>query len=180
MTLGDGPVPGAIPAADPAPPSAQAADDDQESEKERQERNFSDLLQELRVAQAGVQILFAFLLTMVFSARFGDIDAFDRAAYLTALLSAAVAVSLLIAPVAYHRVLFRRGRKEQLVRSAHRMASAGLAFLLISMVSSLLLVLDVLLVRWTAIGISALAGAWFALLWLVLPLKRRDDTDDAL
>jgi hypothetical protein len=146
---------------------------DAESEKERWERNFSDLLQELRVAQTGVQILFAFLLTMVFAAGFAGVDTFDRAVYLVALLSAAGATAMIIAPVAYHRALFQRGLKPQLVRSAHRMALGGLAFLLVSMVSSVLLVTDVILDRWAAILLSAVVGAWLALLWGVLPWLRR-------
>jgi Family of unknown function (DUF6328) len=144
-----------------------------ETDKERWERNFSDLLQELRVAQTGVQILFAFLLTMVFAAGFKGVDAFERAVYLVALLSAAGAAAMIIAPVAYHRALFQRGLKPQLVRSAHRMAMGGLAFLLVAMVSSVLLVTDVILDRWAAILLSAVVGAWLALLWGVLPRLRR-------
>jgi hypothetical protein len=145
----------------------------QETEKERWERNFSDLLQELRVAQTGVQILFAFLLTMVFAARFDGVDRFGRGVYLVALVSAAAATAMIIAPVAYHRILFQRGRKPELVRSAHRMASGGLFFLLIAMVSSVLLVTDVILDRWLAVLISAIVGVWFILLWGALPLLRR-------
>jgi len=151
---------------------------DQETESERWERNFADLLQELRVAQTGVQILFAFLLTMVFSARFGEVDTFEKATYLVALLSAAAAAAMIIAPVAYHRMLFRRGQKAALVRSAHRMASGGLFFLFVAMVCAVLLVTDVVLSRPAAIVVSALTGAWFVLLWFVLPLARRGDPDD--
>src|SRR5688572_10173985 len=93
-----------------------------ETDSERLDRNFGDLLQELRVLQAGVQILFAFLLTLPFAARFATIDSFERIVYVVALLAAAGAAAMIIAPVAYHRVLFRRGRKPELVRSAHRMA----------------------------------------------------------
>jgi MFS family permease len=146
---------------------------DPESDKERWERNFSDLLQELRVAQTGVQILFAFLLTMVFASRFNGVDVFERGVYLVALLSAAGATGMIIAPVAYHRLLFQQGRKPQLVHSAHRMALGGLAFLLVSMVSSVLLVTDVILDRWLAILLSAMIGIWLALLWGILPWLRR-------
>ena len=112
-----------------------------ETEAERLDRNLNELLQELRVAQTGVQILFAFLLTLPFAARFGDVDTFELVVYVVALLAAtAAAAGMIIAPVAYHRMLFRRGRKPQLVRSAHRMASGGLAFLLVAMVCSVLLV----------------------------------------
>ncbi len=149
-----------------------------ETDKERYERNFADLLQELRVAQTGVQILFAFLMTLPFSARFVDVTPFQRDVYVVALLAAAGAAAMLIAPVAYHRVLFQRGRKPELVRSAHRMASGGLAFMLVAMVSAVLLITDFILDGWLAWLLSAVTGLWFVLLWLILPLLRRDDRDD--
>jgi hypothetical protein len=158
---------------DQAPDQAPDKGQDEESEKERWERNFSDLLQELRVAQTGVQILFAFLLSMVFAARFDGADEFERVVYLVALLSSAAAAAMIIAPVAYHRVLFQQGRKPELVRSAHRMASGGLTLLVVAMVSAVLLVTDVILDRWLAVLLSAVVGAWFTLLWAVLPVLRR-------
>jgi hypothetical protein len=151
---------------------------EQETDSERWERNFADLLQELRVAQAGVQILFAFLLTLVFSARFDGLDTFEKVTYLVALLSAAAAAAMIIAPVAYHRMLFRQGRKPELVRTAHRLASGGLFFLLVAMVGAILLVTDVVLSRPVALLTSGLAGVWFILLWFVLPLSRRRDADN--
>ena len=122
-----------------------------ESEKARWDRNFGDLLQELRVAQTGVQILFAFLLTLPFSNGFPKTTAFQKDVYLVALISAACATAMLIAPVAFHRALFRQGRKPELVRYAHRMAASGIAFLLIAMVSSVLLVTYYLLSFWPAL-----------------------------
>jgi hypothetical protein len=148
-----------------------------ETEAERLDRNFGDLLQELRVAQTGVQILFAFLLTLVFTAKFNADDSFELTVYLVALLSAAAAAAMIIAPVAYHRMLFRRGQKPELVRSAHRMASGGLAFLLVSITGSVLLVTDFVLARAVALTISGLTGLWFLLLWFVLPLARRGNSD---
>ena len=144
-----------------------------ESEAERLDRNFGDLLQELRVAQAGVQILFAFLLTLPFSASFGSVDAFEKGVYLVALLSAAGATALIIAPVAYHRMLFRQGRKPELVFSAHRMASGGLAFLLVSMVCAVGLAVDVVVGRAPAIILSAVVAVSFVALWGALPWRRR-------
>lgn len=154
----------------------------EETEAERLDRNYRDLLQELRVAQTGVQILFAFLLTLPFSARFGSVDEFERLVYVVALLSSAAAAAMIIAPVAYHRMLFRRGRKLELVRSAHLMASGGLALLVIAMVCSVLLVTDLVLDRTLAVTLSALAGCWFVLLWGVLPWlrRRRGDHDPEL
>jgi MFS family permease len=146
-----------------------------ETESERLDRNFGDLLQELRVAQTGVQILFAFLLTMPFSARFGDIDDFERIVYIVALLAAAAAAALIIGPVAYHRMLFRQGRKPQLVFSAHRMASGGLAFLWLAMVCAVLLVCDVVIGRPAAIIVALITAGWIGLLWGILPWLRRND-----
>lgn len=157
--------------------TAQSMDSD-ETEAERLNRNFTDLLQELRVAQTGIQILFAFLLTLAFTNRFEDIDDFDRITYLVALLAAAGAAALIIAPVAYHRMMFRQGRKPDLVRSAHRMASSGLAFLLVAMVGSVLLVADVVVGRAGAIAAAGATAAWFLLLWFILPLARRAGSED--
>ena len=147
---------------------------DDETESERLDRNFNDLLQELRVAQAGVQILFAFLLTLPFSARFGAVDAFEKVVYMVALLAAAGATALIIAPVAMHRTLFRQGRKPELVFSAHRMASGGLAFLFVAMVCAVLLAADVVVGRGPAVAVTVVVAASFALLWGVLPWRVRE------
>ena len=146
-----------------------------ETEAERLDRNFADLLQELRVAQAGVQILFAFLLTLPFAARFGEVDRFEQAVYIGALFSAALATACIIAPVAFHRMLFRRGRKVQLVRWAHRLASAGLGFLLLAVVGALLLVTDFMLGRPWGLVLTGLAAACFVGLWWVLPWRSRGE-----
>ncbi len=153
-----------------------------ESEKQRWQRNFADLLQELRVAQTGVQILFAFLLTLPFSAGFDRTTEFQRDIYILALLTAAASAAMIISPVAFHRALFRQGRKPELVRFAHRMATGGLFFMLIAMVSSVLLVSDFVLDRPIAFLLSALTGLWFLTFWAILPFSRRnwgdDDIDD--
>ncbi|MEO3769688.1 DUF6328 family protein [Micromonospora sp. B9E7] len=153
-----------------------------ETEKQRWQRNFADLLQELRVAQTGVQILFAFLLTLPFSNGFTRTSEFQRDVYIVALLAAAAATALIISPVAFHRALFRQGRKPELVRFAHRMATGGLAFMLIAMVSAVLLITDFVLDRPIAFALSALAGIWFLVFWVILPFVRRnwgeDDVDD--
>ncbi|GIF01222.1 DUF6328 family protein [Paractinoplanes rishiriensis] len=145
-----------------------------ETEKQRWERNFTDLLQELRVSQIGVQVLFAFLLMLPFAANFERVTEVQRGIYLVALLAAAFASGAIIAPVAFHRFLFRRGRKPELVRFAHRLAIAGLACLLISMVASVLLVADVLMSRWTAVTLSAVVAVWFLAWWTILPFVRRN------
>src|SRR2546423_2650606 len=147
--------------------------DRDETEDERADRNMLELLQELRVAQTGVQILFAFLLTLSFTERFLQIDATQRAIYVITLVLAALTTVLLIAPVAAHRLLFRRGRKAQLVDLSHRAALAGLATLGLSVVGAVLLALDVTIGRGPAVLISALLGLVALVLWLLVPLRLR-------
>ncbi|NES17026.1 MULTISPECIES: DUF6328 family protein [Micromonospora] len=153
-----------------------------ESEKQRWQRNFADLLQELRVAQTGVQILFAFLLTLPFSSGFTRTSGFQKDVYIVSLLAAAASAAMIISPVAFHRALFRQGRKPELVRFAHRMATGGLAFMLISMVSAVLLVTDYVLNREVALILSGATALWFLTFWAFLPFARRswgeDDIDD--
>ncbi len=155
-----------------------------ESEKARWDRNIADLLQELRVAQTGVQILFAFLLTLPFSNGFPKVTAFQKDTYVVALIAAAAATAMIISPVAFHRALFRQGRKPELVRFAHRMATGGLAFMLIAMVSSVMLITDYLLNFWVAMILTVITAAWFLTFWALLPVVRRnwgeDDNGDSV
>jgi hypothetical protein len=152
----------------PDPPPAR-----QESEAERLDRNYSELLQELRVAQAGVQILFAFLLSLAFTNRFGMINSLQRGMYVAALLLSAAAAALLIAPVAFHRLVFRRRQKDDLVDMSNRLALGGLVALFLAIVSSLLLILDVVLGNGWAIVATGAIALWFLLLWFVLPIPAR-------
>src|SRR4051812_4239749 len=101
--------------------------DRRETPLERADRNFSELLQELRVTQTGVQILFAFLLALAFTARFPSLDDVQRATYVTTLLLAVVAAALFMAPAALHRSLFRKRAKPQIVRVSSRLALFGMA-----------------------------------------------------
>ena len=149
-----------------------------ESEKQRWDRNFADLLQELRVAQTGVQILFAFLLTLPFSSGFPQTTAFQKDTYIVALLAAAAATAMIISPVAFHRALFRQGRKPELVRWAHKMATGGLAFMLIAMVSSVLLITDFLTNIWVALILTGIAAAFFLIFWAAVPWARRNWVDE--
>jgi uncharacterized membrane protein YhhN len=144
-----------------------------ESEAERLDRNYAELLQELRVTQTGVQILFAFLLTIAFTDRFTDVSSFQRATYVTTLLSAAGATAFLIAPVAYHRIVFRHQQKDDLVRNAHRMAMAGMACLLVAMVGAVTLILEVTLGRTAGLSFGVAVGVFFLLWWVVVPLVSR-------
>ena len=151
-----------------------------ESEKQRWDRNFGDLLQELRVAQTGIQILFAFLLTLPFSSGFPRTTPLQKDVYIVALLSAAASTAMIISPVAFHRALFRQGRKPELVRYAHKMATGGLAFMLIAMVSSVLLITDYLLNIWVAVILTVITAGWFLTFWAIVPFARRNwmDEDD--
>lgn len=140
-----------------------------ETPLERADRNFSELLQELRVTQTGVQILFAFLLTLAFTPRFPDLDSFQRATYVTTLLLAVLAAALFTAPAALHRSLFQQNAKPTIVQVSSRLASAGLVVLMPAFTGSVLLVVDVTLGR--AAGIAAGSGTLVGclVLWGVLP-----------
>ncbi|MFI7322977.1 DUF6328 family protein [Streptomyces venezuelae] len=145
-----------------------------ETPLERADRNFAELLQELRVTQTGVQILFAFLLTLAFSPRFPSLDAVQRGTYVTTLLLAVLAAALFTAPAALHRSLFQQRAKPLIVRVSSRLAAVGLGVLVLTLAGSVLLVVDVTSGRTEGI----LAGAGTLLmcvgLWGVLPrLARR-------
>jgi hypothetical protein len=147
-----------------------------ETEDERADRNYNELLQELRVAQTGVQFLFAFLLTLAFTQRFTQITDFQKWLYVATLLAASVAAALLIGPVPFHRILFRRGLKPRLVRGADLMARGGLAMLLISVNGAVLLILDVVLSGALPFVIASALTAWFVVVWYVVPLTAREGT----
>jgi|SRR5689334_17605160 hypothetical protein len=149
-----------------------------EDEKHRWDRNFADLLQELRVAQTGIQILFAFLLTLPFSNGFPRTTAFQKDVYVVALLTAAASTAMIISPVAFHRALFRQGRKPELVRYAHRMATGGLGFLLISMVTSVFLIVDFLLSRPMALLLGGVTAVFFLIFWAGIPWYRHNWIDE--
>jgi hypothetical protein len=106
--------------------TGESSDPRDESAAQRADRNLGELLQELRVAGLGVQVLFGFLLSLPFTARFARLSPGQRDLYLASLVLAAVATALLVGPVAYHRLVFRRGQKERLVRAASVMAIGGL------------------------------------------------------
>jgi hypothetical protein len=143
-----------------------------ETRHERADRNLAELLQELRVAQTGVQILFAFLLTLPFSARFTAISDRDRAVYVVTLLAAATASACLMAPASYHRMVFRQNRKDELVRTASMLAVAGMAGLLVAIVGAVFVVMDVVTTLAGACAAAAAVGLTCVSLWYVLPLGR--------
>ncbi len=150
-----------------------------ETEAERLDRNYGELLQELRVLQAGVQILFAFLLTIAFQQRFAAVTDFQRNVYLVSLINASLATVCITAPVAFHRIVFRRGMKDDLMVAATRYVAVGMAFLALSMIGSVFLVIDYLLSVPIAAMIAGGLAAVFVVLWLLLPyLARVREGDD--
>ena len=152
--------------------SAQA-DQRDESEDERLDRNLIELLNELRVALPGVQVLFAFLLTVPFTQRFSSLTQTQEKVYYGTLLATAAAALLLIAPSAHHRINFRQQDKAYIVFLANRLSIAGLAFLAAAMTGVVLLITD-LLYGSTATTIATAATALaFAILWYVVPIVRR-------
>ncbi len=149
------------------------AETETESRQERVNRELIELLTELRVALPGVQFLFAFLLVVPFSQGVDELTDFQRDVYLVALLAAAVATALLIAPAAQHRVLFRQRDKEALLRRSNRSAFEGLVVLAVAVCAALLLVVDVLFSRTLAWAISAAVAALLTWWWLAVPLWQR-------
>jgi phosphatidylserine synthase len=144
-----------------------------ETEKERLDRNMSELLQELRVALPGVQVLFAFLLTVPFQQGFSKATAFQKDVYLVTLLLTALASALLISPSAYHRLEFRQNDKKHIVLMANRFAIAGFAVLAAAMTSAVLLVTDYLYSDTTSIVSTIGVGVVLYGLWYAAPLTRR-------
>jgi hypothetical protein len=143
-----------------------------ETELQTHDRQFNELLQELRVAQTGVQILFAFLLGLAFTPRFPDLTGGQQGVYLVTLVLSAVSAALLIGPVGYHRTVFRQRLRPQLVTTGHRYAVAGLALLLLALVGAVQLAASFVLGAWATLLAAALAGL-FVLLWFVIPLVHR-------
>lgn len=144
-----------------------------ETEAQRLDRNYGELLQELRVAQVGVQILFASLLTVAFTPQFDRISGLQRGTYVVTLLAAAVATACLIGPVAFHRLVFRHNQKDDLVRVTHRMALAGMAALMVAVVGVVLLILEQVLGTTPAAWYTAGVAGVLVLLWIVVPLISR-------
>jgi hypothetical protein len=147
--------------------------DRDESEAERLDRNLSELLQELRVALPGVQVLFAFLLAVPFQQNFTKISPFQERVYFATLLLTAASAVLLITPSAYHRMTFRMQQKDSLVLAANRLTIVGLGLLALAMTGAIMLITDVLFGGATTIVTSALTLAMFVSFWILLPLRHR-------
>jgi len=147
-----------------------------ETEAEREDRNLAELLQELRVAGLGIQIIFGFLLSIPFTNKFSALAPGQRALYIVTLLLAAVATALLIGPVAYHRLVFRRHLKRHLVGAANVMAILGLAAVGLTVSAAVLLVVSYVVHGAPAVIIGVLVVCLFAGLWFVYPLTRHWDS----
>jgi len=140
-----------------------------ESEKERLDRELIELLNELRVALPGVQVLFAFLLILPFTDKFETLTTFDRAIYFFALLLCAVASAFLIAPSAHHRLRFRQGVKEELLQLGNRMAISGLICLALAIAASVSVVADFLYGERVRVPVTVALVLGLGLLWFVVP-----------
>jgi hypothetical protein len=145
----------------------------EESHEERVNRELIELLNELRVALPGVQVLFAFLLAVPFSQRFAETTELQRDAFMVALLSTLAGSVFLIAPSAYHRIRFRDRDKEALLQISNVFAIVGMVFLAIGMTSVVFLVTDMIFKAPVTAVVTALTAGLFALVWFVLPLARK-------
>jgi hypothetical protein len=148
-------------------------DDRDESPNERLDRNWDELLQEMRIVQTGVQLLTGFLLTLPFQQKFPSLSDGELRVYMAAVSSSILATGFLQAPVSVHRALFRRHRKKDTVGLAHRLAIVGIIFLAFAIVSVTTLIFDVVLDWTSGLVAGGLAAAVLVTLWLVVPFSIR-------
>jgi hypothetical protein len=153
--------------------ATELPDERNETPEERDDRNLLELLQELRVAGLGVQVLFGFLLAIPFTNKFSQLSGAQRDLYVTTLLLAALAATLLLAPVAFHRILFRMQQKEFLVKAANILAILGLVTVALAVSATVALVLSYVMPGAPTVVITAAVAALFGGLWFAFPLSRR-------
>jgi hypothetical protein len=153
--------------------SHAAQHDDAKSEEEKRDRQMIELLNELRVAMPGVQILFGFLLTVPFSQGFQRVTSFQKNVFFVTVLLVALSTACLIAPSTAHRVLFHEGQRPWLIEHANRMLLAGAGFLAVALVGAILLVTDYLFDGATVYVVPPLVALVLAGMWFILPLGRR-------
>jgi Kef-type K+ transport system membrane component KefB len=151
---------------------------DGESNKERLDRELGELLQELRVVLPGVQVLLAFLLTAPFQQRFAALPGSMRNAFFASIACATLATAFLIAPSAHHRLRWRAGEKERLVRVGNQMAIVGTVFLAAAIVLALYVVTDVLFTTDLAVMTGIAALIVFGALWYVVPMIGRSSEEE--
>jgi hypothetical protein len=150
-----------------------------ESEKERVDRELIELLNEIRVALPGVQVLFAFLLILPFQQGFDRTTELQRTIYLVALLCTAGASALLIAPSSYHRIRFRQQDKKRMLFTSNKLVLGGIALMAVGIGGSVFLITDYLFGHPLATGITVAAALWYAWFWYGLPLSRRVSDSDS-
>jgi Family of unknown function (DUF6328) len=148
-----------------------------EDRQERTARELIELLNELRVILPGVQVLFAFLLMVPFTQRFPDLDDMETGVFFVTLLCTAVATALLIAPSAHHRILWRRGVREQRLVVGNVLTIAGLVFLLPAIVGVVFVITAFIFDLTAAIVVTGLLALFFVLLWFIFPLRYREGED---
>jgi hypothetical protein len=148
-----------------------------EDPQERTARELIELLNELRVILPGVQVLFAFLLTVPFTQRFPDLDDLETGVFFMTLLCTAVATALLIAPSAHHRMLWRGGVREQRLAMGNILTIAGLIFLVPAMVGVVFVITDFIFGLTAAVVVMVLLALFFVMLWFVFPLRYRGKDD---
>ncbi len=147
--------------------------DPAESPKQRLDRELIELLNEVRVALPGAQVLFAFLLVLPFQATFAELTELQRDLYAGALMTSAAAIALLIAPSSYHRLNFRRPMKEGMIRWANGLLIGGMALIAVGVTLAVALVIDIVLGDVPALVLAGGTGLWFTWFWFVVPLWRR-------
>jgi putative flippase GtrA len=148
-----------------------------ENEAERNNRNLTDLIQELRVATLGIQVLFGFLLSLPFTVRFTHLNEVQRDLYRISLLCAAAATALLVSPVGYHRWVFRRHEKERLLRFANAVAILGLVGVALAVICAVWLVLSFVGLGWLFSLLASIVTGMFVYLWFALPIFERAKSD---
>jgi uncharacterized protein DUF6328 len=155
--------------------SLQAKDRREESSSEQLDRNTIELLNELRIAGTGIQVMFAFLLVVPFQSGWHHVDSFERTVYFITLLLVATAAFLLMAPPIHHRILFRHGEKRFLVQTANYLAIGGMVMLAFGFVGILVLLSDVVVGGAAPAIVGVLAATFLAGLWFAAPAIRRGD-----
>jgi len=160
-------------------PSGDNAGDDDEQPEERLNRELIELLNELRVALPGVQVLFAFLLTVPFTDRFTTLSDVQRGIYFATFVGTTIATGFFMAPTAYHRIRFRQGDKERMLLTSNRFAIVGIAFLALSVVLAVVLTADLMFGLATAVIVGLCVVLFLVWVWFAIPLTRRlRDEDD--
>jgi hypothetical protein len=150
-----------------------------ETPEQHDDRNLADLLQELRVATLGVQVLFGFLLGLPFTMRFSNLHPWQRWLYLAVLMLSSISIVLLVAPVAYHRLIFRRHQLASLLWAANAMAISGMITIALAVTGAVLLVTSYVQPGLPAVVLPGIVAGLFAVLWFVFPLARRERTPDS-